>query len=330
MFFASFAVGAEGSSRESIPAYVNYTSPDYFNRSYNYVPTVELESEYAQVKDEVKSIFLYDKPSVYEPYPKVKKILPAGAIAFRLSGNILLVKGQLWYESSDSYWVRSDQIEKLEVPKFRGLKNPTKRKNVAWAKQKTVLYRNPYRKSLLKNSLGQIYRLHRGQPIFVERTIEIRGKVWAKFEGYWVMAEDLNRVVYQNYYPKGVKKNSRWMAINLTEQTMVAYEGLEAVFATVLSGGIERRPTVQGVFKVQRLKDLRTMTGGSGELYYRVQDIPWVIYFHRGYSLHATYWHNYFGMPRSHGCLNVSPSDAKWLHSWVKNKFQNVSVYIYE
>jgi lipoprotein-anchoring transpeptidase ErfK/SrfK len=45
-------------------------------------------------------------------------------------------------------------------------------------------------------------------------------------------------------------------------------------------------------------------------------DVPYVQYFHEGYALHATYWHDSFGSPRSHGCINLSPLDARWLFHW--------------
>jgi hypothetical protein len=54
---------------------------------------------------------------------------------------------------------------------------------------------------------------------------------------------------------------------------------------------------------------------GAGELY-RVDDVPWIQYFHEGYAVHGTYWHNGFGQPRSHGCINLAPRDARWVFDW--------------
>jgi hypothetical protein len=60
------------------------------------------------------------------------------------------------------------------------------------------------------------------------------------------------------------------------------------------------------------------MSGRSdeGEYYYLVQDVPWAMYFDGAYALHATYWHDGFGQPRSRGCVNLSPRDARWLFDW--------------
>jgi lipoprotein-anchoring transpeptidase ErfK/SrfK len=50
--------------------------------------------------------------------------------------------------------------------------------------------------------------------------------------------------------------------------------------------------------------------------YYAIEDVPWVMYFHRGYGLHGAFWHTSFGRVRSHGCVNLTPADAQWLFDW--------------
>jgi lipoprotein-anchoring transpeptidase ErfK/SrfK len=58
------------------------------------------------------------------------------------------------------------------------------------------------------------------------------------------------------------------------------------------------------------------MSGGSGADYYYLPNVPHVMYFYGGYGLHGTYWHNNFGTPMSHGCVNLSQTDAEWLYNW--------------
>jgi lipoprotein-anchoring transpeptidase ErfK/SrfK len=50
--------------------------------------------------------------------------------------------------------------------------------------------------------------------------------------------------------------------------------------------------------------------GTGGEPPYRIDDVPWVQYFYGGYALHGAFWHDNFGQPKSHGCVNLSPRDA--------------------
>jgi len=59
------------------------------------------------------------------------------------------------------------------------------------------------------------------------------------------------------------------------------------------------------------------MSGRSGYPdYYFLEDVPWTMYFNRDFALHAAYWHDGFGFQHSHGCVNLSPQDARWLFEW--------------
>jgi lipoprotein-anchoring transpeptidase ErfK/SrfK len=55
------------------------------------------------------------------------------------------------------------------------------------------------------------------------------------------------------------------------------------------------------------------MNGEDPDGAYEMREVPWVQYFSEGYALHGAYWHDAFGQPRSHGCINLSPKDARWL-----------------
>jgi len=110
----------------------------------------------------------------------------------------------------------------------------------------------------------------------------------------------------------------KWIDIDLSEQRLRAYEGRRVVFSTKVSTGTRRYPTVQGRFQIYAKVPSQTMRGGSrlrGDYYY-LPRVPNVMYFFRGYSLHGTYWHNNFGRPMSHGCVNLPLADAKWLFAW--------------
>jgi len=118
--------------------------------------------------------------------------------------------------------------------------------------------------------------------------------------------------------PSGVSPDERWIAVNLSEQTLAAYEGDQMLFATLVSTGLPWWPTPEGLFRIWVKIQAGKMSGGSVEQgnYYYLEDVPWIMYFHRGYGLHAAYWHDGFGYPRSRGCINLSPQDARWLFDW--------------
>ncbi|HBY98458.1 MAG: LysM peptidoglycan-binding domain-containing protein [Ardenticatenaceae bacterium] len=117
--------------------------------------------------------------------------------------------------------------------------------------------------------------------------------------------------------PAGLS-GEKWIDVNLSTQRLTAYVGQTPVFATAVSTGIWKYPTVAGTYRVYVKYRSTTMTGGSGADYYYLPNVPYVMYFFRGYGLHGTYWHNNFGRPMSHGCVNLSVPDAKWLYGWAE------------
>lgn len=110
----------------------------------------------------------------------------------------------------------------------------------------------------------------------------------------------------------------RWIDVNLTDQTVTAYQGTVPLKTVRVSTGLPRTPTVVGQFKIYRKLTAQTMWGGSqaaGDYYY-LPNVPNVMYFYQGYALHGTYWHSNFGRPMSHGCVNLTLADAKWFFDW--------------
>jgi len=112
------------------------------------------------------------------------------------------------------------------------------------------------------------------------------------------------------YPEKGNGK--RWIDVNLSEQRVYAYEGDIIVNAFIVSTGTARTPTVTGKFKIWIKLKSTTMSGPG----YHLTNVPYTMYFYKGYGLHGTYWHNNFGVPMSHGCVNLSIPDAQWLYNW--------------
>lgn len=103
-----------------------------------------------------------------------------------------------------------------------------------------------------------------------------------------------------------------WIDVNLSEQRVYAYEGDTLVNSFVVSTGTWQTPTVTGKYKVW-IKLRSTAMSGPG---YYLPDVPFVMYFYKGYGLHGTYWHNNFGTPMSHGCVNLRTEDAEWIYNF--------------
>jgi len=106
--------------------------------------------------------------------------------------------------------------------------------------------------------------------------------------------------------------SGRWIDVDLSEQRLTAYEGNTPVRTTLVSTGLPWTPTPTGQYRIY-VKYLSDDMAGPG---YYLPGVPYVMYFYRGYSLHGTYWHNNFGHPMSHGCVNLPTPEARWLYYW--------------
>jgi hypothetical protein len=114
--------------------------------------------------------------------------------------------------------------------------------------------------------------------------------------------------------PPSVAPDERWIHIDLSEQTLVAYDGERPVFATLVSTGKEPGMTPVGVHRVMTKLVAASMRDQPEEdEAYSIDDVPWTQYFSGSVALHGAFWHAGFGQVRSHGCVNLSPNDARWL-----------------
>ncbi len=120
--------------------------------------------------------------------------------------------------------------------------------------------------------------------------------------------------------PEGVGPGEKWIEIDLFEQTIIAYEGERLVYATLVSSGRTATATPPGLYRVYSKLWEGKMSHPDVEdgspAWYFIEDVPWTMYFHEGYSIHTAFWHDAFGFTRSHGCVNLSPRDALWFFNW--------------
>lgn len=126
------------------------------------------------------------------------------------------------------------------------------------------------------------------------------------YQGQVLLIPDLDEV------PLETMETGKQIVVILSLQTAYAYENGVLVNEFIVSTGLPDTPTVQGNFTVLRKYDSTRMTGPG----YDLSNVPWVMYFYQGYSFHGTYWHDNFGNPMSHGCINMRTEEAKWLYDW--------------
>jgi hypothetical protein len=123
--------------------------------------------------------------------------------------------------------------------------------------------------------------------------------------------------------PEGLAPDERWVDVDETEQTLIAYEGERPVYATLVSTGRDLRThrTPRGIFRVWVklvFSDMDDLQREDVSRNYAIEQVPWVQYFEGSYGFHAAFWHDDFGRKRSHGCINLAPRDAQWLFSFTK------------
>ena len=158
--------------------------------------------------------------------------------------------------------------------------------------------------------------------------------------GYWVRGKDVGVGMVPHRWPGAAERGEKWIEIAIEDETLVMWEGKKPVFATLVSAGQDglkdpktTKATVRGFFRLKSKHITATMdsserSGESGgkmpdpsagesataddkhDTSFELRDVPYVQYFHEGYAIHAAYWHDRFGIPRSHGCINLSPIDA--------------------
>ena len=141
--------------------------------------------------------------------------------------------------------------------------------------------------------------------------------------GRWLRSKDLRTAAKPSKLPSWARKGEKWIDIGIVSQTMVLWEGDQPVYATLVSTGRDgygdpskTLSTPRGTFRVYQRHVTTTMDSNVADNEFELRDVPWVMYFKGGYAIHGAYWHDDFGRTRSHGCVNVSPIDARYTFMW--------------
>jgi lipoprotein-anchoring transpeptidase ErfK/SrfK len=177
-----------------------------------------------------------------------------------------------------------------------------------------------------------------GKPIAVlpkhrrVRVVDAQPKVWKiqmdregeePLEGFAKAPGQLARPSASATPPEGLSDDERWVDVELATQTLVAYEGSAPVFATLVSTGRGKETsdtgTPRGTYRVWvklRSTTMANVEDENAESHYSLEEVPWVLFFHKAIAFHGAFWHDDFGRVRSHGCVNLAPRDAAWLYGW--------------
>ncbi len=214
-----------------------------------------------------------------------------------------------WINKNDAYYKQPSYFSGVLLPK--GWNQP-----FGWILDTTGIWASltPGGESTSESELVPLH--YERYNIFAE-VVDEEGWSWYMVGPNQWVKQTYMVVIKPTARPEGV--SGRWVAVDLFEQSLVAYEDDQPVFATLISTGLPAFSTPEGLYNVWARLPRDTMSGSTGAPdAYALQSVPWVQYFNGGISLHGTYWHDFFGYRRSHGCVNLTISDARWVYEFLE------------
>lgn len=266
--------------------------------------------------DESEGVSASKGPVVERMRPKV------GYSLFRT----LLHEGRRYAVGTDLRVLPTDRLRPIQGSDFHGFQIPTEiefpfaivrrpdAKLWLWQKSSDKLIEAgaaPYRKAVKLTGKQQFFkgRLH-----------------YETTDGKWLSDKDASRLDPAKRMPAWGKNGEKWMDVNVTKQTVVLYEGEKPVYATLISSGEagledpkHTTATKRGIFRIHTKHISATMASDEVGEEFELRDVPYVQYFDKeGYALHGAYWHDRFGVPKSHGCINLAPEDARRIFHWTE------------
>lgn len=235
---------------------------------------------------------------------------------------------RVWYELDHEGYAYSGGIQPVENSENPVVKNISSKGSLAVV---TVPYTeaciNPYRPYEVS------YHFYYGSTFWVTEILETKdGKIWYRTpddnygKSYYANARHFHIVTRDEVSPLSpdVPEDSKRIEIRLDAQMVIAYEENKPVFMTRASTGAKFETgdyaTPPGQYFTSRKRPSRHMTNaetGAAWNIYDLPGVPWVSYLtESGISFHGTYWHNDFGKPHSHGCINLPTDAALWIYRW--------------
>lgn len=226
----------------------------------------------------------------------------------------------IYYLISTGEWVDGNYVSRISPPSFEGFAvRSTPSIPFGWILDTTDIYIAP---DFNAEKNGHI--LNRFDLVTVYNTMKVGESDWYLVgQNEWVEKRFIS-VVYPNTTPPQGVTNGRWIELNLYHQTMTVYENHKMIFATLISSGMDPFFTQPGLFQIYEKLPTETMSTGNDSDYYYLEEVPWTMYFDQARALHGSYWNSLFGYPRSHGCVNLSMADSRWLFDWA-----NIGDWVY-
>jgi hypothetical protein len=231
--------------------------------------------------------------------------------------------GETYWRTQQNGFVPANSLRRKDWSRFRGQALDGESWDLPVAvtrREETTVYRVNGRGKL--KPTGERLRSRSWLPVQSRRRVEDR--VYLVIEKDRLVREADVMVIEPTAPPEGVGEGDRWIDVDLGRQAVVAYDWKQPRYVTLVSTGRTKTPspelsylTPKGLHRIRGKHLTSTMDDDEpGEPPYSLEDVPYVMYFRGAYAFHSAFWHDRFGRPRSHGCINMAPYDAKWLFNW--------------
>ena len=265
---------------------------------------------------------VYGRPSVYGRTMALHELETVLPIYAEVEGEDKNAYNNKWYRTRDGY-IHSTNVQPVDIRP-----NPP----ALISKPRLGEITLPYTDSYLRPDYASntAHRLYYGSTHWVSGSkVDGRNRTWYELlndrggDNYYVPVAAVRLIASDELNPLSPNAVNKSIRIDTTAQTITAYEDEAPVLTARTSSGGEfgsgkdfRTPL--GDYVIDRKRPSRHMAAGdlAADDAYDLPGVPWVSYFNGGIAIHGTYWHNDYGRPWSHGCINVSPPDAKWFYRW--------------
>ena len=231
-----------------------------------------------------------------------------GFVFVSLMGQVI-VQGKTFYQINPGEFMRAEDVEKVRPSTFQGTAfTAPPATAVGWLIHNVQLSAAPGQPPAPGAPSAGRY-----QPFQVLGVQKVGDWNWYLI-GPEMWVEQREVALVQPAPPPGAEANV--IAVDTYEQTLGFYQNGQLVYAALVSSGSRYFPTRPGMFKIWARLTRGKMSGAylaDRRDYYFLEDVPWILYYDGDRALHGAYWHDKFGARSSHGCVNLSPKDARWL-----------------
>jgi hypothetical protein len=266
-----------------------------------------------------RSLYYYEQPSTSSKalgYYHTDTII---RIVEQRKGDPEPAHNPIWLRTAEG-WVHSSFVQPVrQQTNTPSLEVPPQ----GFLAEVTVPYTQAWR--LQEDRVKRSYRYYYASTHWViAASTDQQGKAWYLIRDdldqstHYVLAQDLRRIPPEELAPISPNAKEKRIEVDLAAQRMIALEDGQAVFSAPISSGINQGDTPKGTYRIERKQPSCHMAETFGDAY-DFPGVPWVCFISwTGVSLHGTYWHNDFGRPRSHGCINLTPEASKWVYRWTE------------